>query len=52
MSIKADYRIFSKVQVVISNPMDFSEYKGKKSSSEELAIITDKIYDKILEFSS
>jgi 1-acyl-sn-glycerol-3-phosphate acyltransferase len=52
VSIKADYRIFSKVQVVISNPMDFSEYKGKKSSSEELAIITDKIYDKILEFSS
>lgn len=52
VSIKADYRIFSKVQVVISNPMDFSEYKGKKSSSEELAIITDKIYDKILEFCS
>ena len=52
VSIKADYKIFSKVQVVISDPMDFSEYKGKKSSSEELAAVTDKIYDKILEFSS
>ena len=52
MSIKATYRLFSKVEVVISEPVDLSDYKGKKTSAEELGLITEKIYDKISEFSS
>lgn len=47
--INASYRIFSKVELIVGEPIDFSQYKGVKVSSEELDELAVKIYDSVLE---
>lgn len=47
--INANYRIFSKVELIIGKPIDFSQYKGAKVSSEKLDELAAEIYDSVLE---
>ena len=49
VSIISTYKLFSKVTINIGNPIDLSEYKGKKLESDKLQEIADNIYDEILE---
>ncbi len=51
LSIISSYKPFSKVKINIGKPIDLSEYKGKKLTSDELLEISDNIYDKIIELS-
>jgi len=46
--IKANYRIFSKVQIIVGKPMTFDDYYEKRASQEELAQIAQKIYSEII----
>ena len=46
--IKTNYRIFSKVQLIVGKPLEFEEYYEKRASQEELAGIAQKIYSEIL----
>ncbi len=48
VSIISTYKLFSKVIINVGNPIELSEYKGNKLSSEELQKIADGIYDEIL----
>lgn len=47
ININATYKIFSKVIVTVGDPVDLSEYKGRKLTQEELQSAADKIYDTI-----
>jgi len=46
--IKTNYRIFSKVQLIVGNPLTFEDYYEKRASQEELSQISQKIYSEIL----
>lgn len=50
--IKSNYKIFSKVNITIGNPIDNSEYYGKKLSTEEYQNISKSILSKIYELNS
>ena len=52
VAINATYKIFSKVEVTIGEPIDYSECKGKKMNSEQLDKMAYEIYDKIVEIKS
>lgn len=52
VGIKATYKMFSTVEVNIGKPVDFSEYKGVKTNSEQLENLTEEIYNKIIEIKS
>ncbi len=45
--IIANYRIFSKVKLVVGPEVDLSEYSGKKLTQDELALAAEKIYSDI-----
>lgn len=45
--IIANYRIFSKVKLVVGPAVDISEYSGKRLTQEELQEVADKIYSTI-----
>ncbi len=47
VSINADYRLFSKVKVNVGKPIDYSSLRGQRLSSDELAKMTEEIYNKI-----
>ncbi len=47
--INANYRIFSKVELIVGKPIDFSKYKGVRVSSQQLDEIAKDIYDAVLE---
>ena len=49
VGINATYKLFSKITINISEPMDFAEYKGVKLNQEMLESKTNEIYDKIIE---
>ena len=52
VAINATYKIFSKIEVTIGEPIDYSECKGKKMNSEQLDKMAYEIYDKIVEIKS
>lgn len=52
VGIKATYRIFSTVEINIGKPIDFAEYKGTKTNSEQLENLSGEIYGKIVEIKS
>lgn len=52
VGIKATYKLFSKVEVTIGEPIDYSSCKGQKMTSEQLENMIAEIYDKILEIKS
>ena len=45
--IEASYRIFSKVYITVGEPVDLSEYSGRKPTQEELGEAACKIYSAI-----
>ncbi len=45
---KKKYRLFSKVKINIGNPMDFSEYKDKKSDKETLDSLSKNLMEEII----
>lgn len=47
VAIISDYKLFGKIDVVFGEPIDFSEYAGKKVTSEELAEISVSIMEKV-----
>lgn len=47
--INANYKIFSKVELTVGKPIDFSEYKGVRVPSNKLDEIANEIYDAVLE---
>lgn len=49
VGIDATYKMFSKINITVSEPMDFSEYKGVKLTQDVLESKTNEIYDKIIE---
>lgn len=46
--IKANYRIFSKVQLIVGKPISFAQYADRHVSQSELASIANEIYSAIL----
>ncbi len=49
VAIKANYKLFSKVDVYFGEPISFEEMKGKKVSAEELNEIAEGIMAKVFE---
>lgn len=45
--IDASYRLFSRVAITVGQPVDLSEYHGRKLSQEELSEVAGKIYSRI-----
>lgn len=46
-AIVSDYKLFGKIDVVFGEPVDFSEFKGKKLSSAELSDISTSIMERV-----
>ncbi|KGF12780.1 hypothetical protein HMPREF1639_05230 [Peptostreptococcus sp. MV1] len=49
MSIITNYRIFSKVKVIIGQPIDMSEYYNSKVAKTEYPKISQDVFDKVVE---
>ena len=49
VSIRSNYRLFSKIHIKIGQYIDLSEYKGQKLDNDQLQSIADNIYSKIIE---
>ena len=47
IAIIGNYKLFSKIRIIIDKPMDFSEYYGQKNSTEEYQQLSQKILDHI-----
>ena len=47
ININATYKIFSKVIFTVGDPVDLTQYKGRKLTQDELQSAADKIYDTI-----
>lgn len=45
---KSKYKPFSKVKINIGKPMDFSEYKDKKSDKETLKSLSKNVMDEMI----
>lgn len=45
---KTKYRPFSKVKINIGKPMDFREYKDKKSDKETLKSLSKEVMDEMI----
>lgn len=45
---KTKYRPFTKVKINIGKPMDFSEYKDKKSDKETLDSLSKQVMDEMI----
>lgn len=45
---KTKYRPFSKVKINIGKPMDFSEYKDKKSDKETLKSLSKEVMNEMI----
>ena len=52
VGINGNFKLFSKVTYNIGQPMDFSEYFGRKPNKEDLDSITDKIMSNIIELTN
>ena len=52
VGIKGDFKLFSKVTYNIGQPMDFSEYFGRKPNKEDLDNITNVIMDTIIKLTN
>ena len=49
VGVEATYKLFSKITINISEPMDFVAYKGTKLNQDMLESKTNEIYNKIIE---
>ncbi len=47
ININATYKLFSKVILTVGDPVDLSDYNGKKLSQDELSCSAEKIYNSI-----
>lgn len=48
VGVQATYKLFSRITINISEPIDFAEFKGVKLNQELLENKTNEIYDKII----
>ena len=49
MSIITNYRLFSKVKVVIGEPIDMSKYYNSKVDKEDYPKIAQEVFDKVID---
>ena len=48
LQTKTHYRLFTKVKINIGNPMDFSDYKDKRSDKELINSLSNKLMEEII----